>query len=77
MMTINFRTSGGGGGVGGGGGGGVGKHKLCTYRARGVTESPWAGTPSYAKITHLLGSIFVLARTRKKPKRAAFNTPKA
>ena len=59
------------------GGGGVGKHKLCTYGARGVAESPWAGTPSYAKITHLLGPIFVLARTRKKPKREAFNTPKA
>ena len=44
----------------GGGGGGVGKHKLCTYRARGVAESPWAGTPSYAKITHLLGPILSL-----------------
>ena len=43
-----------------GGGGGVGKHKLCTYRARGVAESPWAGTPSYAKITHLLGPILSL-----------------
>ena len=49
-----------GGGGGGGGGGGVGKHKLCTYRARGVAESPWAGTPSYAKITHLLGPILSL-----------------
>ena len=61
----------------GGGAWGVGKHKLCTYGAGGMAESWWAGTLSYAKITHSLGSIFVLDRTRKKPKHAAFITPTA
>ena len=49
------------------------------WEAYGRVEWPNLGglALSYVKITHLLGCIFVLARTRKKPKRAAFITPTA
>ena len=56
-------------------GGRVGKHKLLYMFGEGGGEWPKFGGLAHcsAKITHLLGSIFVLARTRKKPKCAAFN----
>ena len=53
-------------------GGRVGKHKLCTFGAGGNGPTS-VGWQSALKITHLLGSIFVLAHTRKKPECAAFN----
>ena len=33
------------------------KHRLCTYGV-GMAKSRWAGTPSYAKTTDLLGPFF-------------------
>ena len=56
-------------------GGRVGKHKLLyVWGGGGMAEVRWAGTLlSKDHPLVLLGSIFVLARTRKKPKCAAFN----
>ena len=56
-------------------GGRVGKHKLLYVWGGGGGKWPKFGGLALcsAKITHLLGSIFVLAHTRKKPKCAAFN----
>ena len=55
-------------------GGGLRSISFCTFREGGREWPNFGGLAlCLAKITHLLGSIFVLAHTRKKPKCAAFN----
>ena len=57
----------------GGGWGGFGS--ISPVRMERERPKSRTGTQSYANITHLLRSILLLARTRKKPKRAIFITP--
>ena len=54
-------------------GGGLGSISFCMFGEGGEWPKFGGLALCSAKITHLLGSIFVLARTRKKPKCAAFN----
>ena len=54
-------------------GGGLGSISFVRLGQGAMAELRWAGTLFKAKITHLLGFIFVLARTRKKLECAAFN----
>ena len=54
-------------------GGGLGSISFVRLGQGGMAQLRWAGSLLITKITHLLGSIFVLAHTRKKPECAAFN----